>query len=86
MLMRAQIEYEMEREISSYREIFKLFRHRVLVQVGEINREFYVAWLIFFFFFLFNAQVYCCSNDDESYWRECDSGKLSSLTIEMGDK
>ena len=31
MLMRAQIEYEMEREISSYREIFKLFRRRVLV-------------------------------------------------------
>lgn len=31
MLMQAQIEYEMEREISSYREIFKLFRRRVLV-------------------------------------------------------
>lgn len=31
VLMRAQIEYEMEREISSYREIFRLFRHRVLV-------------------------------------------------------
>lgn len=30
-LMKAQIEYEMEREITSYREIFKLFRHRVLV-------------------------------------------------------
>lgn len=30
-LMRAQIEYEMEREITSYREIFRLFRHRVLV-------------------------------------------------------
>ena len=32
-LMRAQIEYEMEREITSYREIFRLFRHRVLVYV-----------------------------------------------------
>lgn len=31
LLMQAQIEYEMEREITSYREIFKLFRHRVLV-------------------------------------------------------
>lgn len=30
-LMRVQIEYEMEREITSYREIFKLFRRRVLV-------------------------------------------------------
>ena len=30
-LMKAQIEYEMERELSSYREIFKVFRHRVLV-------------------------------------------------------
>jgi hypothetical protein len=30
-LMQAQIEYEMERELSSYREIFKVFRHRVLV-------------------------------------------------------
>lgn len=30
-LMKAQIEYEMEREITSYREIFKVFRHRVLV-------------------------------------------------------
>lgn len=32
-LMKAQIEYEMEREITSYREIFRLFRHRVLVWV-----------------------------------------------------
>jgi MFS family permease len=31
LLMRTQIEYEMEREITSFREIFKLFRHRVLV-------------------------------------------------------
>lgn len=31
VLMQAQIEYEMEREITSHREIFKLFRHRVLV-------------------------------------------------------
>lgn len=30
-VMLAQIEYEKEREITSYREIFKLFRHRVLV-------------------------------------------------------
>ncbi|XHG02872.1 hypothetical protein AWENTII_006196 [Aspergillus wentii] len=34
MLMRTQIEYEMEREITSYREIFKLFRHRVLVSIA----------------------------------------------------
>lgn len=33
-LMRTQIEYEMEREITSYREIFRLFRHRVLVYVA----------------------------------------------------
>ncbi len=29
--MRGQIEFEMEREITSYGEIWKLFRHRVLV-------------------------------------------------------
>ena len=34
VLMRAQIEYEMEREITSYREIFRLFRSRVLVYVS----------------------------------------------------
>ncbi|KAJ5498504.1 Major facilitator superfamily domain general substrate transporter [Penicillium expansum] len=33
-LMKAQIEYEMEREMTSYREIFKLFRHRVLVSIA----------------------------------------------------
>ncbi|ODM20552.1 hypothetical protein SI65_03605 [Aspergillus cristatus] len=33
-LMRVQIEYEMEREITSYREIFRLFRHRVLVSIA----------------------------------------------------
>ena len=31
MIMQAQIEYEAEREIGSYREIFKTFRHRVFV-------------------------------------------------------
>ena len=30
-LMRSQIEYEMAREIPSYRQIYKLYRHRVLV-------------------------------------------------------
>ncbi|KAF7359490.1 MFS monosaccharide transporter [Mycena sanguinolenta] len=33
-LMHAQIEYEREREIKSYREIFRLYRHRVLVAVS----------------------------------------------------
>jgi hypothetical protein len=33
-LMRAQIEYEMEREVKSYLEIFKLFRHRALVCIA----------------------------------------------------
>ncbi|KAF7197512.1 Sugar transporter STL1 [Pseudocercospora fuligena] len=33
-LMHAQIEYEMEREIKSYSEIFKLFRHRALVSIA----------------------------------------------------
>ncbi|KAL2220499.1 MFS monosaccharide transporter [Thermoascus aurantiacus ATCC 26904] len=33
-LMRAQIEYEMQREITSYREIFRLFRHRALVSIA----------------------------------------------------
>ncbi|GES66182.1 MFS monosaccharide transporter [Aspergillus terreus] len=33
-MMLAQIEYEMEREITSYREIFKLFRSRVLVSIA----------------------------------------------------
>lgn len=35
--MQAQIEFEMEREITSYREIFKLFRHRVLVYVTAVK-------------------------------------------------
>jgi hypothetical protein len=29
--MRAQIEYEVEREVKSYKEIWKLFRHRAFV-------------------------------------------------------
>ncbi|KAL1958645.1 hypothetical protein VTO42DRAFT_3988 [Malbranchea cinnamomea] len=33
-LMRAQIEFEMQREITSYREIFRLFRHRALVSIA----------------------------------------------------
>ncbi|PLN76038.1 MFS monosaccharide transporter [Aspergillus taichungensis] len=33
-LMLAQIEYEKEREIMSYREIFRVFRHRVLVSIA----------------------------------------------------
>ncbi|EAU29845.1 conserved hypothetical protein [Aspergillus terreus NIH2624] len=33
-MMLAQIEYEMEREITSYRDIFKLFRSRVLVSIA----------------------------------------------------
>jgi MFS family permease len=32
-LMRGQIEYEMQREITSYRDIFRLFRRRALVSV-----------------------------------------------------
>ena len=32
--MRAQIEYEMEREIKSYADIFRLFRHRALVSIA----------------------------------------------------
>lgn len=31
--MHAQIDFEMQREITSYREIFRLFKHRVLVYV-----------------------------------------------------
>ncbi|KAB8078990.1 MFS monosaccharide transporter [Aspergillus leporis] len=33
-MMTAQIEYEKEREITSYKEIFQLFRHRVLVSIA----------------------------------------------------
>jgi len=33
-LMRAQIEYELEREVTSYREIFRLFRHRAMVSIA----------------------------------------------------
>ncbi|KAL1603527.1 hypothetical protein SLS60_005115 [Paraconiothyrium brasiliense] len=36
-LMHAQIAYEMEREITSYREVFRLFRHRALVSIAEIS-------------------------------------------------
>ncbi|KAI4728131.1 putative MFS monosaccharide transporter [Aureobasidium sp. EXF-10728] len=32
-LMKAQIEYEVEREVKSYKEIFRLFRHRAFVWV-----------------------------------------------------
>lgn len=34
LLIKAQIEAEKEREVGSYREIIRLFRHRVLVSVG----------------------------------------------------
>jgi sugar porter (SP) family MFS transporter len=33
-LMRAQIEYEQERELTSYRDIFKLFRHRAMASIA----------------------------------------------------
>ncbi|TKA73861.1 hypothetical protein B0A55_04476 [Friedmanniomyces simplex] len=33
-LMHAQIEYEMEREIKSYKDIFRLFRHRAMVSIA----------------------------------------------------
>lgn len=33
-LMKGQIEYEMERDIPSYRDIWRLYRHRVLVSIG----------------------------------------------------
>ena len=33
-LMRSQIEYEQEREVKSYKEIFRLFRHRALVCIA----------------------------------------------------
>ncbi|EXJ89594.1 hypothetical protein A1O3_02661 [Capronia epimyces CBS 606.96] len=33
-LMRRQIEFEMQREIKSLKEVFQLFRHRVLVSIG----------------------------------------------------
>ncbi|THW26714.1 putative MFS monosaccharide transporter, partial [Aureobasidium pullulans] len=38
-LMRAQIEYEVEREVKSYKEIFKLFRHRALVTTWLYGAE-----------------------------------------------
>ena len=34
-LMKVQIEYEMQKEKLSYSQIFKLFKHRVLVYVGS---------------------------------------------------
>lgn len=33
-LMRSQIEYEMEREIKTYREVWRLYRHRALVSIA----------------------------------------------------
>lgn len=33
-LMKAQIEYEQEREVKSYKEIFRLFRHRALASIA----------------------------------------------------
>lgn len=32
--MRAQIEYEMEREVKSYKDVFKLFRHRAFASIA----------------------------------------------------
>ena len=32
--MHAQIEYEMEREIKSYKDIFRLFRRRAMVSIA----------------------------------------------------
>ncbi|RFU29556.1 hypothetical protein B7463_g6777, partial [Scytalidium lignicola] len=34
VLMKSQIQYEMHREITSFREIYKLYRHRVLVSIA----------------------------------------------------
>lgn len=33
-MMHAQIEYEMERELKSYKDIFRLFRHRALASIA----------------------------------------------------
>jgi len=33
-LMHAQIEYEMHREFTSYKEIFRVFRHRAFVSIA----------------------------------------------------
>lgn len=39
LLMKAQIEFEMEREITSYSEIFRLYRHRALVCVPCVHAK-----------------------------------------------
>ena len=44
-LMKSQMEYEMEREIKSYKDIFKLFRHRALVCIA-VQTMVWPPWLI----------------------------------------
>lgn len=69
-LMRSQIEYEMQRELTSYKEIFRLFRHRALVSVSPSSaRE--LCWTSY----SLTLQVHRCSNNDKSYRRECDTGR-----------
>lgn len=43
LFMRKQIEFEMEREITSYKEIFKLFRRRALVSVSMSAGQVFVV-------------------------------------------
>lgn len=59
--MQTQIEYEMQREITSYREIWRLYKHRVLVAVavqamtsltGTNVISYYQSMTVFFFLHL----------------------------------
>lgn len=40
-LMRAQIEYEQQREVKSFKELFKLYRHRFLWYASSLAAQIY---------------------------------------------
>lgn len=67
-LMRAQIEYEVEREVKSYKEIFRLFRHRALVWVlcGMACKSDADSGM----------QVHCCADNDQLDGRKRHTGML----------
>lgn len=64
LLMRSQIEFEMEREVKSYGEIFRLFRRRAFVCVTKQRMVLRAAALPFDSWLTNFPQIYCCADDD----------------------
>jgi len=68
-LMQAQIQYEDARQIPNYWEIFKLYRHRVLVYGFCLHRNLECAYSL-----TYDLQVNICSSFDKCHWYQCCSG------------